>query len=95
VDLYYTCPQADVGSTVELSSNGSSIKTKITEAFDPPYIAAAADRHKRIEGDDKEWKPLSMGTITLTKGKGTLTLRATEISGNSVMNFRLLMLKRK
>ncbi len=95
VDLYYTCPQADVGSTVELSSNGSSIKTKITEAFDPPYIAAAADRHKRIEGDDKEWKPLSMGTITLTKGKGTLTLRATEISGNSVMDFRLLMLKRK
>jgi len=95
VDLYYTCPQADVGSTVELSSNGSSIKTRITEAFDPPYIAAAADRHKRIEGDDKEWKPLSMGTITLTKGKSTLTLRATEISGNSVMDFRLLMLKRK
>jgi arylsulfatase A-like enzyme len=95
VDLYYTCPMADVGSTVELSFNGARLKTKITEAFDPPFIASALDRHKRIEGDDKEWKPMTMGTITLPKGKGSLTLRASEIPGASVMDFRLLMLKRK
>jgi len=95
VDLYYTCPKADVGSTVELSFNDASLKAKITEAFDPPYIGRAADRHKRAEGDEKEWKPISMGTIALPKGKGTLTLQATDIPGSSVMDFRLLMFKRK
>ena len=45
--------------------------------------------------DEKEWKPMSMGTISLPKGKGTLTLQAAEIPGASVMDFRLLMFKRK
>ena len=95
VELYYTCPKADVGSTVELSFNGASLKAKITEPFDPPYIGRAADRHKRMEGDEKEWKPMTMGTIKLPKGKGTLTLRATDIPGASVADFRLLMFQRK
>lgn len=95
VDIYYTCPEADTGSSVELSLNGESLKRKITKAFDPPYIGRAADRFKRNEGDEKEWKPLSMGTIRLGKGSGTLTLKALEIPGNSVMDFRLLMFKRK
>ncbi len=95
VDLYYTCPKEDVGSTLELSFNDTTIKTKITEAFAPPYIAGPADRHKRTEGDDKEWKAMSMGTIKLSKGKGTLTLQATDIPRASAMDFRLLMLKRK
>ena len=95
VELYYTCPKADVGSTVELGLNGATLTAKITEAFDPPYVGRAADRHKRMEGDEKDWKSVSMGTIALPKGKGTLTLRATEIPGASVMDFRLLMFKRK
>ncbi len=95
VELYYTCPKADVGSIVELSFNGSSLKTKISEAFDPPYIGMATDRYKRMEGDEKEWKPMSMGTIKLPKGEGTLTLRATDIPGDSVMDFRVMMFKRR
>ncbi len=95
VELYYTCPQADVGSVVELSFNGATLKTTIADAFDPPFRGTATDRVKRMEGDDKDWKALSIGTITLEKGKGTLTLRALEIPGNSVADFRLLMCKRR
>ncbi|MCP4848941.1 MAG: arylsulfatase [Verrucomicrobiaceae bacterium] len=95
VEIYYTCPEADVGSSVELSFNGSTLKGLINEAFDPPYIGRAADRFKRNEGDEKEWKSLSMGTMRLEKGSGILTLRALEIPGDLVMDFRLLMFKRK
>lgn len=95
VEIYYTCPEADVGSSVELSFNASSLKRRITEPFDPPYIGRAADRFKRTEGDEKQWRALRMGTIDLEKGRGTLILKALEIPGNSVMDFRLLMFKRK
>ncbi len=95
VDLYYTCPESDTGSSVQLSLNGSTLMSRITEPFDPPYIGRKADRYERSEGDEKAWKPWTMGTIRLEKGSGKLTLRALEIPGDSVMDFRLLMFKRK
>ena len=94
VDLYYTCAEKDLGSVIELRCGGASVAAKIREAFDPPYIASEDDRVKRMEGDDKKWRPMSIGKIMLAKGKATLTLRATEMPGGSVMDFRLLMLRR-
>jgi hypothetical protein len=35
-----------------------------------------------------------MGKIHLTKGRGVLRLKATEIRGSQAMDFRLLMFKR-
>ncbi len=52
------------------------------------------DRDPRIESFVKDFKPLKIGTIHLKKGMGTLTLKANEITGSQVMDFRLLMLKR-
>ena len=37
---------------------------------------------------------MSLGTIHLTKGTGTLTLQASEMPGQQVLEFRLLMLTR-
>ena len=37
---------------------------------------------------------MDVGTIHLEKGEGFLTLKALEIPGSQVMDFRLLMLKR-
>ena len=74
--VYYTCPADDVGSTVELSFNGSKIQGKVQEAFDPPFIADK-DRVKReAESYVKEFKPLRLGVLRLEKGRGPLTLRA-------------------
>lgn len=92
--LYYTCPQADVGSTVELSFNGSKIQGKITQAHDPPLQGAAQDRAKRSESLVKDFQPMVLGKIKLSQGTGLLTLRALEIPGSQVMDFRLLILRR-
>jgi arylsulfatase A-like enzyme len=95
VEILYTCPAADVGSTFELSFNDSKLVGKITEAWDPPLFAAKTSKIVMSESDVKHFKTLKMGTIHLEKGKGELTLRALDIPGSQVMDFRLLMLTRK
>tara|TARA_R110002074_G_scaffold167299_1_gene328313 strand:- start:1332 stop:3119 length:1788 start_codon:yes stop_codon:yes gene_type:complete len=94
VELYYTCPEIDLGSIVELSFNNSKIAKKITEPHDPKLIGMNEDRVPRMESYVKEFKPLNLGVITLMKGSGTLTLKALEMEGSQVGDFRLLQFKR-
>jgi hypothetical protein len=94
VELYYACPQADVGSTVELRFDNSKLVGHITEAHDPPLRGGEHDRVERQESYVKDFKSMPLGRIHLEKGKGTLTLQATEMPGKQVMEFRLLMLTR-
>ncbi|MBC8354983.1 MAG: arylsulfatase [Planctomycetes bacterium] len=94
VELHYACPKPDIGSTIELSFNDDKLVSKIAEAHDPPLRGDENDRVKRQESYVKDFKAMSLGTIQLQKGQGTLTLRATEMPGKQVMEFRLLMLTR-
>ncbi len=94
VELYYTCPADDVGSTIELSHNDSRLRGRIAEAHDPPLRGGENDRVARGESYVKDFKPLKLGAIELKKGQGELTLRAIEMPGSQVMDFRLIMLTR-
>lgn len=94
VELFYTCPAADVGSTIELSFNDNRLTGKITEAHDPPLAGMQHDRVKRVESYVKDFKRMNLGTIKLDAGKGTLTLQALEIPGSQVMDFRLMLIRR-
>jgi len=81
--IYYTCPPADVGSTIELSFNGSSIQGVLSEANDPPLRGAEYDRVPRKgESYVKDFKPFRLGVIELKPGRGQLTLRALKVPGN-------------
>lgn len=94
VALYYTCSTEDVGSVFELSFGKSKLTGKITEAHNPPLTGMEQDRDPRIESYVKGFKSMPVGTIHLEKGEGFLTLKALEVPGSQVMDFRLLMLKR-
>jgi arylsulfatase A-like enzyme len=94
VEVYYTCQEKDVGAVFELSFENSRLSGKITEAHDPPLTGMENDRDERIESYVKEFKPFKMGIIHLEQGKGILELKAIDIPGSHVMDFRLLMLKR-
>jgi len=50
------------------------------------------DRVQRTNSYIKDFRSLKAGTIKLAKGKGELTLKALEIPGSQVMDFRLMML---
>ena len=87
---------AEAGSTVELSFNGASVSAKIDEAYDPPAYGAADDRVPRIgESLVKDFKPLSLGTISLAAGRGELKLRAEDVAGGEVAEVRYAALTRK
>ncbi len=95
VELYYSCPPADVGSTMELSLGNSRLQGKVTVAHDPPLRGQEHDRVKRSESYVKDFRSLKLGTIQLKKGPGELTLQALSIPGSQVMEFRLMMLTRR
>jgi arylsulfatase A-like enzyme len=93
VIVYYTCSKADVGSRIEVAFKDSRLEGRVSEANDPPLQGAEQDRVPRdSESYVKDFKPMPVGTMTLEKGRGTLTLRALEIPGKQVMDVRSIVL---
>jgi arylsulfatase A-like enzyme len=93
VELLYTCPEADAGSTIELEFNGAKITGKVAPGWDPP-LYTNQDTIPRPAGESqmKEFRGLNLGVMRLEKGRGLLTLRALKIPGQSVMDVRQLNL---
>lgn len=94
VEMEYACAAENTGVVLELSLGDARVAKKITESHDPPLRGGEHDRVERAESGVKDFRTISFGKIHLEKGKGTLTLRATEIPGKEAIEFRLLMLKR-
>jgi len=92
--VFYTCPKDDVGSTVELAFNKSSVRGKVTQPHDPPSVGAEFDRVDRgSESFVKDFRPLRLGTFQLEKGRGELALSALDVPGRQVMEVRAVMLR--
>jgi hypothetical protein len=94
VALYYTCPEGDQGSTVQLSVGESMLQAIIAEAFDPPLRGMDEDLTPRMESYVKDWKEMDMGTIELTAGTFNMSLKALDMPGKSVIDFRLFLFER-
>ena len=92
-EILYTCPEADAGATIELAFRDSRGTGKVSPGWDPP-LYTNQDTLPRPGGESKmkEFHPLNLGTIRLEKGRGPLTLRATDIPGAHVMDMRALTL---
>jgi hypothetical protein len=91
--LYYTCATEDVGSTIEMSFNGSSLRGTVSETHDPPLHGREHDRVPRKgESYVKDFKPLRLGVVPLEKGRGLLSLRAVEVPGKGVIDLRAVAL---
>jgi arylsulfatase A-like enzyme len=96
VVIYYTCPENDAGSTIELTFLGTKLSGKVTPGWDPPlYVNQDTIPRPPAESQMKEFRPLPLGKMRLEKGRGLLTLRATDIPGKSVMDMRLITLTLK
>lgn len=92
--LLYTCPASDIGSVIELSLGAAQVTATISEPFDPPLRGAEFDRVPRVgESYVKDFKPLTLGTMRLPPGRGTLTLKAKQIAGEQVADVRAVVLR--
>ncbi len=94
VQMYYACPEDDLGSTLELSLGDQRLQRVIDVANDPPLQGDADDRVVRGEGYVKDWIPLTIGTLQVSPGRGTLKLRASNVRAGQVAELRLLMFRR-
>jgi arylsulfatase A-like enzyme len=96
VEILYTCPIADAGSTIELEFNGRKLSGPVTPGWNPP-LYTNQDTIARPTGESKmkEFRALALGTLRLEKGRGLLTLRALKIPGQSVMDVRQINLTRR
>lgn len=92
--VYYTCPKADIGSTIELSFGEAKLSGKVTDAHDPPLEGEKENRFALRESYTKAFKPMSLGVIELSAERGEMTLKATAIPGGQAIDFRRLMLRR-
>lgn len=93
VEVLYTCPLADAGSTIALEFNGAQLAGRVTPGWDPPlYTNQDTIERPRAESKMKEFRPLNLGVLRLEKGRGPLTLRATKIPGRYVMDVRQINL---
>lgn len=91
--VYSTCTAENVGAKIELSFGDNHVETKVTEAHDPPLVGEEHDRVPRgTESYVKDFKPLSLGVLTLKAGQGLLTLRALEVPGKQVIDVRSVVL---
>jgi len=92
VVIHYTCPEADAGSMIELSFNGAKLQGKVSPAWNPPLLDQQDRVPRKGESIMKEFHPLTLGTMRLEKGRGSLNLRALQIPGKQVMDMRLITL---
>ena len=91
--LYYTCPKDDVGATVEMSFRDNHLQGKVGPANDPPLIDNMDRAPRSGESYMKDFRPLRLGEIQLEKGRGLLTLRATDLPGRQVMDLWNVVLR--
>jgi hypothetical protein len=93
VEVDYTCPESDIGSKVELSFQQARLVGKVDTSWDPPlYTNQDTLPRPPVESQMKEFRTLNLGTMELPKGQGSLTMRALEIPGESVMDVRRVTL---
>lgn len=89
--VYYTCAAGDEGVTLRLAmKGGDSVQSKVVEVFDPPLYDKSKERVADSHYFVKDFKPLSLGTLSLQKGRGTLKLDALDIQGKRVVDVHSL-----
>ncbi len=94
VEMLYTCPVADSGSTIELEFNGAKLSGKVEPGWDPPlYTNQDTIRRPAMESRMKDFRTLNLGTMELASGRGLLTVRALVIKGKNVMDLRQVNLR--
>jgi hypothetical protein len=95
VTLNYTCREADAGVKIRLEDReGSFAEAVISEAFDPPLYDKAKERVAKSHYFVKDFKPLSLGNISLPGGVNTLTLSARDFVGDEAVDVHSIELVR-
>ncbi len=92
--IYYTCAANNIGSTISINNGNNSLIKKLSVAHSSEFLGEKFDRVTRQESFEKDFISVSLGTMNLSRDQPTITLKAIDIPGDEVMDFRLLMLRK-
>jgi arylsulfatase A-like enzyme len=92
--VYYACTQENVGSQLQVSIGKSKLLSTLAKANDAPLFGADLDRVPRKESYVRAFVPFPLGTIHISEGVQTLSIKANDIPGEEVMYFQMLVFKR-
>lgn len=95
VELYYTCPEEDLGAEFRLQVGENHVDARVTKAHNPPLKGMENDRIERMESYVKDFNPMPVGSIVLAKGKQRISLKALNIPGDQVMEVQKLLFTKK
>ena len=95
VSLRYCIPESDLGVKAHLEIQGERLPIEITEAFDPPANSQPFLLDgESVKYENKDWKEITLGNISLEKGSTQARIRVTNIRGEAAMEVKELILKR-
>lgn len=89
------CPKEDAGSKICVSVPGSACEAVVPAASAPEIDLPHRDERGKGLYREREWTTLKVGRLTLSKGRTTLTLEALTMPGQSVMDFKAIILNKK
>jgi arylsulfatase A-like enzyme len=93
VEVLFACAKENLGATITFRLGAAQLAHKVTEPHEPPARGDENDRVPRVgESLVKDFRPLALGTVELARGRGELSLQATEIPGKQAIEVRGLRL---
>tara|TARA_R110002049_G_scaffold72490_6_gene187394 strand:+ start:79868 stop:83176 length:3309 start_codon:yes stop_codon:yes gene_type:complete len=92
--VHYTCADGDQGAELELSFNGSTVRQTVQDVFDPPLYDKSKERVENSHYFVKDFQPLTLGRIKLSKGTGELRLGAVKKTGVGIVDVHSVELNR-
>jgi arylsulfatase A-like enzyme len=93
VTIDLTCPATSVPVQLELELNGASLSGTLTEPWDPPLNADQDTLPRpKAESQLKPFRTWKMGSIQLSKGAGSLKVRAPRFNGETAIDLRRITL---
>ena len=93
VSLLYTCPEREIGSRLRVLIGDGSVEGRVAKAFEPTPVLRR-DRASNRKRYTKDWAALELGSIDLSPGRKTVTVRVTELAGKAAMDLKAVRLRR-
>jgi len=92
VTLMYTCPPEAVGTRLRVQAGEAVVEGSIEKAYDPqPVLRPSRQRKRRYT---QTFAALKLGEIQLAKGRGRITLKATDKPADGVCDLKSIWLRR-
>lgn len=93
VGVLYTAKRSAVGTTVRIDIGDTRVEAAVSVAHDPPHLPSP-DRVPRGEVYERQWVPLQLGTVELSRGTKDLVVSTPQLTGSEAFDLKAVRVAR-